>query len=70
LAIKSSKPEDHAVDLRLFKEILNSAHTNIVKQGWAKFQLGYKKVVGNSRFTKVTNLVSVIESRGRYAKVV
>ncbi len=70
LAMKSSKPEDHAVDLRLFKEILNSAHTNILKQGWSKFQLGYKKVVGHSRFTKVTNLVSIIESRGRYAKVV
>jgi len=42
----------------------------LVEQGWSKFQLGYKKIVGHSRFTKVTNLVSIIESRGRYAKVV
>ena len=70
LAIKSIKPEDHAVDLRLFKEILNSAHANIMQKAWSKFQSGYKKAVGNMYFTKVTNLVSVIESRGRYATVV
>ncbi len=67
LAIRTKKPEDHAVDLRLFKEILNSAHVIVMKKAWKNFLLGYKVAVGPSRFNKVTNLVSVIESRGRYA---
>lgn len=70
LAVKTNKPEDHAVDLRLFKEILNSAHANIMKKAWPNFLKGYKNAVGYERFNKVTNLVAVIESRGRYANVV
>ena len=64
------KPEDHAVDLRLIKEILNSAHAKIMKKAWDNFILGYKAEVGTSRFLKILNLVADIESRGRYATVV
>ena len=70
LAQKTSRVEDHAIDLRLFKEILNSAHANIMKKSWNKFLLGYKKVVGLSRHNQVLRQVTVIESRGRYANVV
>ncbi|MFB5598186.1 MAG: KEOPS complex kinase/ATPase Bud32 [Nitrosopumilaceae archaeon] len=70
LAIRTQKPEDHAVDLRLFKEILNSAHVLIMKKGWKNFLSGYQTVVGEKQFSKITNLVSLIESRGRYATVV
>ncbi len=70
LAVRTKKSEDHAVDLRLFKEILNSAHVSVMKNAWKNFLQGYKTSVGISRFNKVTNLVSVIESRGRYATVV
>ena len=70
LAIRTKKSEDHAVDLRLFKEILNSAHVSVMKNAWKNFLQGYKTSVGISRFNKVTNLVSVIEGRGRYATVV
>lgn len=70
LANKTSKPEDHAVDLRLLKEILGSAHVHIMKKTWASFLSGYKAIVGPTKLTQVTNLVSVIESRGRYATVV
>ena len=70
LANKTIKPEDHAVDLRLLKEILNSAHAKIMDKAWSNFLKGYKKAVGSSRFSKVSNLVKVIESRGRYANVV
>ncbi|MEK6962612.1 MAG: KEOPS complex kinase/ATPase Bud32 [Thermoproteota archaeon] len=70
LANKTSKPEDHAVDLRLLKEILGSAHVHIMKKTWASFLSGYKAIVGPTRLAQVTNLVSVIESRGRYATVV
>ena len=70
LSQKTTKPEDHAVDLRLIKEILNSAHATIMKQAWKNFLVGYKSVVGTSKFLRITNLVSEIESRGRYATVV
>ena len=70
LSQNTIKPEDHAVDLRLIKEILNSAHAKIMESAWKNFLLGYKSVVGTAKFTKITNLVSEIESRGRYATVV
>ncbi|MDH3191612.1 MAG: KEOPS complex kinase/ATPase Bud32 [Nitrosopumilus sp.] len=70
LSQKTNKPEDHAVDLRLIKEILNSAHAKIMESSWNNFLLGYKSIVGNSQLSKITNLVSSIESRGRYAAVI
>ena len=70
LSQKTIKPEDHAVDLRLIKEILNSAHAEIIGKTWKKFLDGYKSIVGESRYAKIIKLVSEIESRGRYATVV
>lgn len=70
LANKTNKPEDHAVDLRLLKEILNSAHAKIMNKAWSNFLKGYKFVVGQTSFSKVADLVKVIESRGRYANVI
>ncbi len=70
LSQNTIKPEDHAVDLRLIKEILNSAHAKIMKTSWKNFQSGYKSVVGNAYYVKIINLVAEIESRGRYATVV
>ncbi|KEQ56207.1 Mn2+-dependent serine-threonine protein kinase Signal transduction [Marine Group I thaumarchaeote SCGC RSA3] len=70
LSQNTIKPEDHAVDLRLIKEILNSAHAKIMIPVWRNFLLGYKSVVGNANYVKITKLVSDIESRGRYAQVV
>lgn len=66
----SIKPEDHAVDLRLIKEILNSAHAKIMISSWKNFLDGYKSIVGSAYYAKITKLVSDIESRGRYAQVV
>ena len=70
LASRTEKPDDHAVDLRLFKEILNSAHAKIMEKSWKNFQKGYSNAVGLKYSKKILNLVSVIESRGRYATVV
>ena len=70
LSQNSVKPEDHAVDLRLIKEILNSAHARIMDSAWKNFLVGYKGIVGNENHGKILNLVSDIEGRGRYAKVV
>ena len=70
LAQKTEKVEDHAIDLRLFKEVLNSAHVDIVGKSWESFLLGYQKIVGRTRMERVISQVSVIEKRGRYANVV
>lgn len=70
LATRTKKPDDHAVDLRLFKEILNSAHAKIMEKAWFEFLLGYKSKVGLAYLRKISKLVSIIESRGRYATVV
>ncbi len=70
LSQKTIKPEDQAVDLRLIKEILNSAHVTIAYRAWKNFLTGYKSVVGTSKYLRTINLVSEIESRGRYATVV
>ena len=70
LSQNTIKPEDHAVDLRLIKEILNSAHAKIMQLAWKNFLIGYKSVVGTTYHAKIVKLVSDIESRGRYAQVV
>ena len=70
LASRTFKSDDHAVDLRLFKEILNSAHAEIFEKAWSNFLSGYKLSVGSEHFAKITNKVMIIESRGRYARVV
>lgn len=70
LAQRTEKIEDHAIDLRLFKEVLNSAHVSIVNQAWSSFLRGYGKIVGTSRKEKVISQVSDIEKRGRYANVI
>ena len=69
LAQKSLRVEDHAVDLRLFKEILGSAHVEVMSSLWSAFLSGYKSVIGIERFNKVLNHVSIIEGRGRYARM-
>ena len=70
LSQNTIKPEDHAVDLRLIKEILNSAHAKIMEPAWKNFLIGYKSIVGNVNYVKIIKLVSDIESRGRYATVI
>jgi TP53 regulating kinase and related kinases len=70
LAQRTDKMEDNAIDLRLFKEILNSAHANIMEKAWASFLKGYKKIVCISRHNRILMQVTIIESRGRYANVV
>lgn len=70
LSQKTIKSEDNAVDLRLIKEILNSAHAKIMTSAWKNFLSGYKSVVGPTKYAKIIHLVSEIESRGRYATVI
>ncbi len=70
LSQKTERIEDHAIDLRLFKEVLNSAHVEIVEPAWSSFLRSYGKIMGNQRKEQVVAQVLVIEKRGRYANVV
>ena len=70
LSQNTIKHEDHAVDLRLIKEILNSAHTEIMEPSWKNFLVGYKSIIGKKNFDKIIKSVLDIEQRGRYATVV
>ena len=70
LSQKTDKIDDYAIDLRLFKEVLNSAHAQIVDRAWILFIRGYGKILGKNITDKVINQVSVIEKRGRYANVI
>lgn len=70
LSQKTDKVDDYAIDLRLFKEVLNSAHAQIVEDAWVSFVLGYREILGNMLTEKVLSHVSVIEKRGRYANVI
>ena len=70
LSQNTIKPQDHAVDLRLIKEIFNSAHAPIMDSAWSALLSGYNSSVGSTTCEKIIDLVSQIESRGRYATVV
>jgi TP53 regulating kinase-like protein len=70
LAQKTDTIDDYAIDLRLFKEVLNSAHAQIVDNAWTLFVQGYQSILGKTLAGKVINQVSVIEKRGRYANVI
>lgn len=70
LSQNTHKPEDHAVDMRLIKEIFNSAHARVMSKSWTNLLQGYASVVRYDRLAKIKQLVMEIEGRGRYATVV
>jgi len=69
LAMHTSKLEDHAVDLRLIKETLVGAHSEVSSLAMGSFLGGYESVVGARRAREVTKKLAEIERRGRYARV-
>lgn len=68
LATKTHRSNDHAIDLRIFKEILASSHTRIMEKAWKRFLSGYSST--STSMDKVLNQLLIIEGRGRYATVV
>lgn len=70
LSQKTDKIDDFAIDLRLFKEVLNSAHAQIVDNAWVSFLESYQKILGKNIAEKIISQVLVIEKRGRYANVI
>jgi TP53 regulating kinase-like protein len=70
LSFYSDRIEDKAVDIRLIKEIMSSAHAKIFKKAFDSFIEGYESILGTSFTTRILKKVSEIEKRGRYARVV
>lgn len=70
LAYHSDRTEDKAVDIRLIKEIMSSAHASVFKEAFDNFIKGYESVAGKQLTSKVISKVAEIERRGRYARVV
>ena len=69
LATHTLKVEDHAVDLRLIKETLVGAHSEVAASVMASFFKGYAEVVGEKKSKEVGKKLLEIERRGRYARV-
>ncbi len=70
LATRSEKVEDHAVDLRLIKETIAGAHSNISRGAVDALVEGYRGVRGGEATKRVLGQLANIERRGRYARVV
>jgi TP53 regulating kinase-like protein len=69
LSYHSARIEDQAVDIRLFKRIINSAHKSIYKVAFSHFSKGYSSVVGEKRMNRILENVIEIENRGRYTMI-
>jgi len=69
LALRTLRLEDHAVDLRLVKETLTGAHSEIASEAFEAILEGYGGEVGQSRLVSVRKQVAEIERRGRYARI-
>jgi len=64
LSFFSMKIEDKAVDLHLFKEALESKHSEIWEKSYKAALEGYLKKAEDGK--KVLNRIKIVEKRGRY----
>ena len=69
LSLRTTRLEDHAVDLRLIKETLVGAHPEVSARALDALNGGYASVVGPARSRAVLKQLQNIERRGRYARV-
>jgi TP53 regulating kinase and related kinases len=69
LSLRTPKLEDHAVDLRLIKETLVGAHSQIAPYALEALFRGYAEGVGPARSRAALKQLQNIERRGRYARV-
>lgn len=69
LSVHSSRIEDHAVDLRLIKETIVGAHSDVAQAALDSLLGGYGEVAGETESRAVFRQLRAIERRGRYARV-
>ena len=65
LATKSEKTEDKAMDLVVFKKMLQSTHYKYFSEIWAAFLDGYLK---HGKASEVIKKITEIEKRARYVE--
>lgn len=63
LAKASERSEDRAMDLHLFRQILESQHPEKAPQAWESFMRGYRSFPGHE---EVESRLKEVEERGRY----
>ena len=63
LSTVSERAEDKAVDIHLFKQVLESSYPEVAVEAWEKFLGGYKNY---SESEKILEQLEDVESRGRY----
>lgn len=66
LGFQSTKAEDKATDLHVFKEALHSTHFDVAEEAWSAFLDSYMQ--NYHRGWIVIKALSKIERRGRYQK--
>ena len=66
LSFYSTRREDKAMDIRLFKEILKSTHHHTCSEFFYDFLEGYKSV-NSKELEKILQRMDEIETRKRYA---
>jgi TP53 regulating kinase-like protein len=66
LSFYSTRKEDKAMDIRLFKEILKSTFHNSFSKFFGEFLDGYKSV-NSKELEKILERIDVIETRKRYS---
>ncbi|MDA4124250.1 MAG: Kae1-associated kinase Bud32 [Thaumarchaeota archaeon] len=69
LSLHTSRLEDHAVDIRLIKETLVGAHSEVSSLALTSLVKGYSTVAGPERCRAVIRQLRNIERRGRYARL-
>jgi TP53 regulating kinase-like protein len=69
LSFFSHRLEDMASDVRMFKEVLNSVHSEIFDQAFSNFSDAYASFSPFEKGGKVLRKVDEIQSRGRYSRV-
>jgi TP53 regulating kinase-like protein len=69
LSVATARLEDQAVDLRLIKETLTGAHSEVAKSALEGLFDGYGEVCGEKKLRAVLRQLRDIERRGRYARV-
>jgi TP53 regulating kinase and related kinases len=69
LAIRSTRVEDRAVDIRLIKETLTGAHPGLAAAALDALYEGYAMEAGPAMAKSVMRQLRSIERRGRYARV-
>lgn len=69
LSVATMRLEDQAVDLRLIKETVTGAHSDLAKGALGALFEGYADVLGEKRLRAAARQLGQIERRGRYARV-